>query len=280
MEIKVSAVIPCYNQGVFVKECVLSLLNQTYKIDEILVIDDGSSEDITLQILNNLDYPNTKVYFQKNSGPSRARNIGFQKTKNDWVITIDADDYFETTFVEKAVKIIETSNQLGAVTCWVKFFGRFNHIWECKGGSLDNFLIKNNSSSAAIINKTIWSQIEGYDEKLSAYEDWDFWIRLTSLGYHVHVIEEPLFFYRKHSISLLEESEKNYIKFYNYILQKNEVLFTSNYVTIYLSQFEELKALKAKIRFLENYSPISLMDLYKNCLLYIKRYLLTRKANK
>lgn len=279
MKIKISAVIPCYNQGLFIEECILSLLNQTYKIDEIIVIDDGSSDDITLQILNNLDYPNTKVYFQKNTGPSRARNIGFQKANNDWVITIDADDYFETTFVEKAVNIIKTNNQLGAVTCWVKFFGRINHIWECKGGNLDHFLIKNNSSSAAIINKTIWSQIEGYDENLTAYEDWDFWIRLTSLGYYVHVIEEPLFFYRKHTVSLLQESEKNYIKFYNYILQKNKAIFISNFATIYLSQHAESKALKEKIRFLENYSPISLIDLYKKCLLYIKRYLLFIKVN-
>ena len=279
MRIKVSAVIPCYNQGVFVEECVLSLLNQTYKIDEILVIDDGSSEDTTLQILNNLDYPNTEVYFQKNAGPSRARNVGFQKAKNNWVVTIDADDYFESTFVEKAVNIIDTTNQIGAVTCWVKFFGRINHVWKCKGGSLNHFLIKNNSSSAAIINKALWSQIEGYDENLTAYEDWDFWIRLTALGYCVHVIEEPLFFYRKHSISLLQESEKNYIKFYNYILQKNKVLFTSNYAKIYLAQHEELKALKAKIRVLENYSPNSLMDLYNQCLLYIKRYLLSKKVN-
>lgn len=269
----ISAVIPCYNQGVFISECIESILNQTSEVQEIIVINDGSTDMRTVEILKNLSFPKTRVINQSKQGPSAARNRGFREAIGSWILVIDADDYFAPTFVSEAVKIINNDNSIGAVSSWVQFFGRINHVWECTGGTTLNFLTKNSSSSAALVRRSCWERASGYDEKLPSFEDWDFWIRLTSLGFIVKIVEQPLFFYRKHSVSLLAESEKNYQPLYEYIFTKNQEIYSSYFPQTLLTQIEEIKSLKVRNRELAFYTPKSLFDLIHNITLLTKRYI-------
>lgn len=109
----VSIIIPVYNSEKYIDRCINSIVNQTYKDIEIILIDDGSS-DRSIDIINN--YVNKdnriKVYTQKNAGPSSARNYGLDVSTGDYVMFVDADDYIDKTMVEEMINRIIFSNTI------------------------------------------------------------------------------------------------------------------------------------------------------------------------
>lgn len=101
MEIKsvsnVTVVIPCFNDGAFINQALQSVLNQTLKPDQIIVVDDGSNT-ATKTILEAIKHNDVKVVYQSNYGVSVARNVGIDLAKTEYILTLDADDYFNGTF--------------------------------------------------------------------------------------------------------------------------------------------------------------------------------------
>ncbi|CAG5007988.1 hypothetical protein DYBT9275_04170 [Dyadobacter sp. CECT 9275] len=267
----ISAVIPCFNHGAFISECITSLLNQSTEIAEIIVVDDGSTDPLTCAILQKLNSPKTRVIFQSNLGASAARNTGFREAIGTWILTIDADDYFHSTFLEKALQVAQNDSLVGAVSCWVQMFGLKNDLWRCLGGDTSAFLVKNNSSSAGLILKNHWEEINGYDESMMAYEDWDFWLRLTTLGVKVHVIQEALFFYRKHAHSLLASNQDRYLDIRKYMFLKNKHVFDTSYPESLLQFEKEIIKLKLSVRKLSN--PTSVIELVRIFTNSIRKYL-------
>ena len=100
---KISVIIPAFNAAKYIKRCILSLLNQTYKNIEVIVINDGSI-DSTKQIVEQL---NVTLINQENSGVSSARNKGLKIATGDYITFVDADDYVEKDYIENVVNIIK-----------------------------------------------------------------------------------------------------------------------------------------------------------------------------
>ena len=103
---KFTVIIPAYNASKYIKRCVLSLKNQTYKNVEIIVINDGSTDN-TLEIINSLDIT---VIDKENGGVSSARNMGLKIATGDYILFVDADDYVEKNYIESIVNIINEYN--------------------------------------------------------------------------------------------------------------------------------------------------------------------------
>jgi len=196
----VSAVVPCYNDGLFIKKAINSLLNQTQLPNEIIIVDDGSSEP-TLKVLRAFNHPLIKCIYQKNKGVSAARNAGIEKALTSFVLTLDADDYFEPSFVEKACLILKSNPEVAMVCSYYQKFdkqGISTEIIRPQGFSVEHFLVKNNGVASALFRKQCWKFVGGYDDRFKkGYEDWDFWISILSSGWNMRVIKEPLFFYRQ-----------------------------------------------------------------------------------
>ena len=196
----VTVIIPCYNDGDYIRQALDSILNQTLKAEKIIIIDDGS--DIkTRSILKNIQIEEVEVIFQENQGVSNARNVGINLAQTDYILTLDADDYFEPTFIKKAVEVLDTNTEIGIVGCLVKILKNNKIEQEIKkplGGKIKNFLVKNNGVSGAIFRKKCWDAVGGYDENMiNGYEDWEFWIAILKNNWLMHIIQEPLFVYRK-----------------------------------------------------------------------------------
>jgi sugar transferase len=104
MPIKVSFVVPAYNAGKYIKKCVQSILNQSLKEIELIVINDGSSDN-TLEILSLFNDNRLKMVSQHNAGPSAARNNGIRICEGKYIILIDADDFVEPNYAERAYEI-------------------------------------------------------------------------------------------------------------------------------------------------------------------------------
>ena len=97
----ISVIVPCYNVGEYVENCLKSLLNQTFRDIEIICVNDGST-DSTPQILNSYaeKYPAIRVINQKNGGLSNARNTGIKEARGEYIAFVDSDDWVNETFLE------------------------------------------------------------------------------------------------------------------------------------------------------------------------------------
>ncbi|WP_417912911.1 glycosyltransferase family 2 protein [Candidatus Electronema sp. TJ] len=193
----VSAVIPCYNHGEYIDRAVDSVLNQTIKDIEIIIVNDGSTDDYSKEKLKNYNKPKTKVLHTDNNGPSAARNIGISHANGMYVLALDADDYFLPTFLEKAVVVFEQQANVGVVACGIQQFGLDSSRKMPRGGDVRSFLTPSGLAGSALLRKICWEQIGGYNEsmKTAGYEDWNFWLDITKRGWIVHVIDEYLFCY-------------------------------------------------------------------------------------
>ena len=220
---RVSVIIPCYNHGEFISDAVKSIINQTYQDFEIIIINDGSDDDYTNKILSsNMNFEKTKIINTSKVGVSKARNIGIQDSKGDYILTLDADDWFENTFIEKAVPILDTDDEIGVVTCGIRYFGKENFTVYPKGGGIKNFLLINNACGNSLFRKECWLDVGGYDESfVYGSEDWEFWISVTQKGWEVYVIPEILFNYRKHGVSRDKKANEMEIELFSAIFQKH-----------------------------------------------------------
>ncbi len=193
----VSVVIPCYNHGKYVDEAVTSVLKQTYQDVEMVIVDDGSDDPETADKLSAYSRPNTTVIRVPNGGLARARNVGIKAASGAYILPLDADDRIGSTYVEKAVAILNTRPDVSIVYCEAEFFGMKTGKWELPLYSLERMLACNVVFATAFFRKSQWQAVGGYNPNMSrSFEDWDFWLSLIELGGGVYRIPETLFFYR------------------------------------------------------------------------------------
>src|SRR5262249_32672545 len=127
---KVSVIIPCFNQGQFVDEAVASVLAQTYRDFEIIVINDGSTDEATNRKLAAYDYPQAQVMHTANQGAAGARNTGIAATSGQYILPLDADDRIAPTYLERAVAALEADARVGIVYCQAELFGEESGPWQ------------------------------------------------------------------------------------------------------------------------------------------------------
>jgi len=239
---KVSIIIPCYNDAEFIEQAVQSALNQTYQNKEIIVVDDGSNEE-TKAVLKRQEPKITQLITQENKGTSAARNKGIEAATGEFILVLDSDDYFETSFCEKAVEIFEKDSNIKMVTCYARWF--WNNIdfqiFKPAGGGLKNFLLTNSSLSTIFFKKN-WREVGGYDEMMvNGFEDWEFYIRLHHNGGRTVVIPEVLFHYRKKKESRTSIANENKYELLEYIYIKHADLYKENFELFTKHLLDKLK---------------------------------------
>lgn len=230
---KVSVVVPCYNDEVYIQETIDSILRQTFKDFEVIIVDDGSNQ-ATKKKLASIQNDKIGILTQENMGLSAARNTGFKAAKGIYVLTIDSDDTLDASFLEKAISILDKDQNIGAVSSHCTIFTDNHKIIDYhrpKGGDISNFLFDNNSVSFALIRKSVWEKVGGYDEKMiHGFEDWEFWVAMTKRGFEVFMIPEFLFHYRQKDKSMSKDSKMNFRESnLNYIYKKHQDLYGSHF---------------------------------------------------
>lgn len=199
---KISVVIPCYNHGAFLQETLDSLQAQTFSDFEIVVVNDGSTDEATIVMLQNLSLANTRVFHTINRGVSAARNRGIAEARGEYILPLDADDKIGPDYLELAVTVLETRPDVAIVYCERVLFGEREGVEQLPDYDPRALLVDNCIYPAALFRKTDWKTVGGYSEKMIyGWEDWDFWISISELNKQVVKIAEPLFFYRVRSRS-------------------------------------------------------------------------------
>jgi len=191
----VSVVIPTYNRYTLLKRAINSLLAQTYPIDEIIVVDDGST-DSTKDIQN--DFPEIIYIYQENQGVSVARNVGIQRAKNEWIAFLDSDDEWHKEKLEKQVAFHKKNPDIlmsYTAEVWirdgekVKIPKKYKKIG--KDAFVENFSYCNIAPSSVLLHKRLLEQVGLFDESLRVCEDYDLWLRIA-LQHKIGLINEPL----------------------------------------------------------------------------------------
>ena len=196
-KIKISIIVPCYNQGNFISETLDSVKKQTFHEWECIVIDDGSIDN-TRDIVNKFceNDKRIKYIYQKNSGVSAARNNGISIAKGEFILPLDADDLIGDSYIEKALKEFNKNPELKLVYCNARMFGAVNKNMQLPKYDYNELLWKNLIFCSAIYRKSDFAKTKGYDSKLPGFEDWDFWLTFLKPTDEVYCIDEILFFYR------------------------------------------------------------------------------------
>ena len=239
MKAKVSIIIPCYNSLNTINETIQSAYNQTYENIEVIVIDDGSTE----QIKNNIEVFFSKENFIyekiKNSGVSFARNLGAEKSSGSYLLFLDSDDLIHPTYIEKCITYFEKTKDTKIVYSEARLFDAEDKKWELpKYEGLEKLLIGNCIHVSALIKKIDFVNANGFDTNLVFYEDWNLWISILKKGGQVHQIEEELFFYRKHKF---EKSASDKAAINKKIHAHNRLKIYMNHVELYDTYFNDFE---------------------------------------
>ncbi len=207
----VSVVIPCYNQGGFVREAVLSVFEQTDGGFEVIIVDDGSDDGTTTPLLASLELPRVTVIHQDNRGLPAARNAGIARSRAEYVVTLDADDMLVDTYVETLRRALDADPGAAYAHCWAELVGDTHMIWATRPFNRYQLMLSNSVVGCVMMRRAAWEAVGGYDETMrTGNEDWDLWIRLMAGGYGQVQIRDPLFRYRKHGVSMSVETESRY----------------------------------------------------------------------
>lgn len=202
--VKVSVVIPCYNQGPYLDEAVESVLSQTYQDYEIIIVDDGSDDTFTKDVLRKLNQPKIKIIRTENCGLAYARNSGIKEAAGEYILPLDADDKIGKEYLEIAVNILDKNMDIGIVYCKAAYFGDRDGLVDLPEFSIERILKKNIIFCSAFFRKKDWETVGGYRENMVyGIEDWDFWLSLIALNLRVHRIPKTLFYYRIKKASML-----------------------------------------------------------------------------
>ncbi|MCO7175210.1 glycosyltransferase family 2 protein [Sporolactobacillus kofuensis] len=202
---KISVIIPTYNRGKFTVEAVKSILAQTYKDYEIIVVDDGSTDDTKekLKVFGN----KISYIYQKNKGPSAARNTGIQHAEGKYIAFCDSDDRFLPNKLEKQMNFIKEHPKCRFLYSWyynVNEKGEITKLrkpFSCKHQEqlqyclfARRFTIR---TSTLLLSKKCFKKAGLFNEKYWYSQDWDMWLRLAAY-YRGYCLEEPLSEYWLH----------------------------------------------------------------------------------
>jgi glycosyltransferase involved in cell wall biosynthesis len=210
---KISVIIPAYNQAIYLSEAIQSVFEQTYHNFELIVVDDGSTDE-TPQILAGIQDSRMRVIRQPNAGLSAARNTGLHESSAPLVTFLDADDYFLPDKLEVLSNYLEVHREIGLAVGGVRYIDESgNKLFESTKTptrlALPEMLFENPICVSGILLRRKWLDIVGvFDERLRACEDWDLWIRLACAGCRFAWVEYIVIAYRCHQGQMTREPER------------------------------------------------------------------------
>jgi glycosyltransferase involved in cell wall biosynthesis len=192
----VSVIMPTFNRGYCLAESIHSVLNQSFTDFELIVVDDGSTDD-SLQLLS--EFPSLKlIRLKENRGVSYARNRGFEIAQGEWIAFLDSDDLWEKDKLARQMSWLTQHPQWHAVhtdEIWIRKGVRVNPMNKHQKYSGDIFRhclpLCAVSPSTVILRAQLLREVGGFDEDMPVCEDYDLWLRIAK-QYPFHFIEEKL----------------------------------------------------------------------------------------
>ena len=211
---RVSVVIPAYNAERYLRETLDSVLAQTYRDLEVLVVDDGST-DTTRDVVRSYGEP-VRCIEQENAGPSPARNRGIREARGDLVAFVDSDDLWLPEKLAEQVPLFDDAGRVGLVYCHVARVDASGRpvgtpqAPKPKGDVFDQFLFRNHcGTSGAVVRRECFDRCGVFPEDMVWAEDWHLWLRIAR-HYAFQAVDRVLVHHRVHGGALTRQHEKAY----------------------------------------------------------------------
>ena len=201
---QVSIIIPAYNSMSFLPQTLESVLHQTYTNFEVIVVNDGSQDEIEDWISTVTD-PRLKYIAQRNQGPAAARNTGIANAHGTYIAFLDADDLWHPQKLEKQAAVLERNPEVGLVYSWVGSVDEAGNIKDkirksYAEGNVWQKIIEHNiieCGSNPMVRRACFEKLGVFEPQTEYAQDWQMWLKIASI-YQFKVIQEPLIYYRAH----------------------------------------------------------------------------------
>jgi len=226
----VSVIIPTYNRAHLIGRAIKSVLNQTYQDFELIIIDDGSTDD-TEDIIRQFQEKDKRIKYvkhDKNKGGSAARNTGIKAAKGEYIAFLDSDDEWLLEKLKRQMKVFKnTSSEIGVVYTGIISINEISedtniqyNIPKKRGWIYEDLLAENcvGTTSTVLIKKKCFEKSGLFDESLPGCQDWEMWIRIAK-EYQFNFIKDPLIRYHIHNNRITMDLE-NKIKAKTIVINK------------------------------------------------------------
>jgi len=202
---RVSVVIPTYNRSALLEVALQSVLAQDYADLEIIVVDDGCTDD-TAQVVAKYG-SRVKYVKQENSGLPGARNTGIRTATGEYLCFLDDDDFYLPGKVRKQACYLDAHPELDIVACQHVLTDESGQFTEWsgtipEGEVFHRFLLEGCfvTSGGPLVRRSVYERVGLFDEQSKGSEDWDMWLRISGAGYRFGCVQEPLYAYRQYSV--------------------------------------------------------------------------------
>jgi glycosyltransferase involved in cell wall biosynthesis len=245
----VSIVVPVFNAGPCLREALDGAVGQTHPGVEVIVVDDGSTDPTTRDILDSASrHERVTVVRTANGGPARARNVGVEHARGDYILPLDADDRIDTSFVARTLPILEAEPGVGVVHTWVGLFGRHHGTWRTGPLALPELLTRCTVHVTSLFRRRLWSDVGGWDPQfVETMEDWDFWLSAVERGWTGRCVPEVLVYYRRLASGREVRARTPGIKarLVRQLVAKHRALYEPNVADAMAGMYERLETMGA-----------------------------------
>lgn len=244
----VSVIIPSYNKALFLRESVESAIKQDYKNLEIIIVNDGSTDntnEVARTLINEYPQCNIKLLEKANGGISDARNYAIERASGRIIMCLDGDDIALPTFVSQGVSAMR---DFGAnmICCNVQTFGAESKEWIPEQVERYGLRYNNNIPTLVLYDKALWQKTGGYKKAFAFDEDWEFFINCSRHDLKLKKLDQKLFHYRVTTDGLAHEYIKdNWPRGVSLMITSNDDLYP---VETVLWAHEQLKHVSDKWR--------------------------------
>lgn len=223
-DVEVSVVIPCFNSAAYVREALESVLQQTLRAVELVVVDDGSldgTRTVVEKVVAEHGDRAWRLLHQPNAGVAAARNRGIAAARGRYLLPLDADDRIAPSMLATCAAVLATDRQVDVVFTDREDFGELTGIFQSGRFELDRLKYFNQLPYAALYRREVWTATGGYQINVSGFDDWGFWVAAAARGFRGHHVRAPLFQHRRRRGSQLGQLIGDYERLYAQIILNN-----------------------------------------------------------
>lgn len=238
---RISVIIPAYNSSRFIESALESVLSQAYKNFEIIVVDDGSSDNTKEVIKRFIDKGLVSYYYQSNKGPAAARNMGIKQASGEIIAFLDADDLWLENKLEKSLRFMKEGSFDWICTSLLKINEsgekKIKRIpddsWVMEQRTKEVKQLKNGlfffasipvQVQTVLAKKECFHKAGLFDESFLIGEDTDLWLRFEEIGFRCGYLDEPLTIYRYNEISITKSKKNDGLHDYGRLGKKHAVI--------------------------------------------------------
>lgn len=239
---KLSIVIPCFNHGEFLADAVESVRQMRRNDVELIVVDDGSTDDFTRKEMDRFSAEGVFVIRQQNGGLAAARNAGIRAASADYILPLDADNRIRSDYVSEGIRILDANPQVGVVYGDANYFGVRTGRRHVRSFDKMRLLRWNYIDACAVYRRTVWEQNRGYDGTMpvQGFEDWDFWLSTVENNWQFAYVPQVLFDYRVAKESMITRASGREAEVMQFVVAKHAKMYATTWFS--MSDPSSLKA--------------------------------------